>query len=192
MGLTDDPYINGVYVQKFRDRAFVARVQAYGLPTTPEEERRLIDEVWPALGNMRPSSISKKVQKKLKQPDIREAIKAAFEVCGFTPTDAIQMHIKHIRGYDTTTTTTDAEGNESTSVTQQKPSYQALKDYEQIVIDGMNPAKTVKVESRSVSMQFSQPTPRLGPPPTRARALSSSPAMKRVNTKAEVIADDDE
>lgn len=156
-----------------KDEFFVDLIKEKGVPQTASEKREIAEAVWPSLEDWNTNAIVKKVNQKLRQPDIKLALgEAFFEVSGFTPAEALSLHIQHIRGFKRKV----MDGNGKIQQIQDRPNYQALKDYEQLVIGG--PEKRIRVDSRNVNVnldgeQAAQSLRREGPPPTRARTLTA-------------------
>jgi hypothetical protein len=117
------------------------------------------------------------VRKKLRQPDIRAALSDAFAAVGFTPLDALVMHVAHIRGFERTVVIEDADGGSHTEVVCEKPSYQALRDYESFAFPKAPDERRVRVQSENVHVNVDASgeagVMRFTPPPTRHRVLGS-------------------
>lgn len=96
--------------------------------------------------------VVKKMEAFLQLPDIKQAIRNVYAEVGFELPDAINIHVKHIRGEFT-----DGKGDPI------PPSYAALKDY--IAMVTPKEPKRMQVQTQRV------------PPPREVRADGSPPPM---------------
>lgn len=97
--------------------------------------------------------VMEKGHAKLMQPDVCAAVQSIYELRGFNMDDAVDLHIKHIRGElekEVVTKVRDAEGNESVELTTIKipPNYTALESYFNRVL----PKQTTKVAVANFNM----------------------------------------
>jgi hypothetical protein len=119
----------------------------------------------------------KRVDQKLRQPDIKQALRDAFEeAAGFTPAEALSLHVQHIRGFKRPALVVDADGTQSIEIVTEKPNYAALKDYVNSVIGTAE--KRISVHQKSINVHLDggsatgETLQREGPPPTAARMLN--------------------
>ena len=143
-------------IRRLRDLGFVDAVRKYGVPKTAEQRRLVAVEAWPSMESYSQASIDKKVEQKLRQPDIRAAIRDLYEeAAGFTQERALQLQVKMAES-----------GN-----------WPALKHYLDNTMQ--QPAKQVQVESRNLNVHVDAGSAgavlRDGPPPTRSRVVGSEP-----------------
>jgi len=92
----------------------------------------------------------------LRKPNIRDRIAHVYEARGFNLGEAVDLHIKHIKG--------DADPR-------LPPSYSALKDFLTMVLP--KEPKTLNVNSRSVNVNVNADPESNTPPPMEARVLSA-------------------
>jgi hypothetical protein len=168
-----------------RDRIFLAHVRGGDFPLTDEATpenveiaRRIARAVWPSIGEwMSDVNVLKKVRSKLRQPDVRRALGDAFAVVGFTPDEALALHVAHIRGFPRQVQTgVDEDGNAILETVMEKPNYPALKDYQAMVLPKAVEERRVRVDSRQLNVHVDggnagESVIRVGPPPTRSRML---------------------
>lgn len=102
----------------------------------------------------------------LKNPDVRAAIADVFELeADFSVADALQMHVRHIRG-GVEREVLGADGE--IAMVRLPPSYQALKDYERMVLPEMPKRTEVDIRKMSVTGRMDGPA---GPPRMSARII---------------------
>lgn len=166
MGKSPDPIDwneRELEVGRRRDQAFVREVVRRGLPESDSDFRELAAACWPHMEDWSQPRINKKIKQKLRQPDIKQALRGIYEdVVNFSPAEAFALHAAHMRS-----------GN-----------WSALKHYFDVTIGTAE--KKVRMDTRSVNVHVAGggvPDLRDGPPPTRARAIGAS----RVALSSDVI-----
>lgn len=97
----------------------------------------------------------RKAKSKMRKPDVRERIRAVFELADFSVMDAVQMHVAHIRG-----------------TAPEKASYQALKDFEAMAFE--QAPKTLNVNNRNLNLNMTPGSGRDEAPPIAPRILGAA------------------
>jgi hypothetical protein len=98
-------------------------------------------------GNLQVSDknlVMKKAMAKLAQPDVCHAVQEIYALRGFTIEDAVDLHVKHIKGE----LTKEVMTQEGVAEIKIPPSYQALKDFQAMII----PKQTTKVAVANFNM----------------------------------------
>ena len=81
----------------------------------------------------RPAAL-REAREKLRKPEIQERIAEVYRSCDFDVLDAVEWHVKHIRGeIEERIVTTDSEGRTTTTV-RPGPSWPALAAYERMTL----------------------------------------------------------
>lgn len=165
-----------------RDRRFaealVAEIGAAGGVITDEGMLRAAREVWRVMTTpLSDAKLLARVKRKLKQPDVREAIGSAYQAAGFDVAEAVQLHIDHIRGNITVQKTVVVGKGEDATVevvdVKLPPNYAALKDYEAMVL----PKAPVRSDVRVQHIPAPDRLPgHSGVPAMRARVIGATTA----------------